>query len=53
MASKQLTFTELIVQKIDEYTDKAFETQKPEERQKCREVVKLLQDLVIKISLLN
>ena len=52
MASKQTSFTDIIIQKIDYYTDKAFEEQDPEKRLKYREVVKLLQELFIKISAL-
>lgn len=52
MASKQASFTDIIIQKIDYYTDKAFEEQNAEKRLKYREVVKLLQELFIKISAL-
>lgn len=48
--TKSNSFEEIIIKKIDEYTDKAFETTEPEVRQKYREVIKILQGLVLLIS---
>lgn len=53
MASKTNNFQDLLIAKIDEYTDKAFEHDKAEERQKYKEVVKLLQELFVKINSLH
>lgn len=53
MASKQQSFTDQLIKKMDEYTDKAFDEPNPEKRQKYRDIVKQMQKLFIELSALE
>lgn len=53
MATKQTknnTFKEILVAKIDDYMDEAFATDDPGKRQKYREVIREMEQLLLMIS---
>ena len=52
MANKQTknsTFKEVLVAKIDDYMDEAFATQDTEKRQKYREVIHKIEQLLLMV----
>lgn len=56
MANKQTknnTFKEVLVSKIDDYMDEAFATEDKEKRQKYREVIRKIEKLLLIITKLE
>ena len=47
---KKNTFKEVLVNKVDEYIDRAFATENADERQKYREVIRQMEKLIITVS---
>lgn len=53
MATKQTkvnSFKEILVAKIDDYMDEAFATDDPEKRQKYRESIRKMEQLLLAIA---
>lgn len=49
-ASKKMSFQEILIAKVDDYMDQAFATEDPNRRQKCREAIQQIEQLLLIVS---
>ena len=49
-ASKSVSFKEFLIAKIDDYLDQAFSIEDSEKRQKYREAIRVMEQLLLLIS---